>query len=311
MLGSTAKTAREIRSLRIQGAEAIASAAVEAMAAEAHASKAKTKAALLKELGQAANILKQARPTEPALRNSLRFILARGRQSDAAVPELKRFIVILARDYAKHSLLNKKKIAGHGGPLVPNNGAVLLHCHSSSVMRVLKKAHDDGKKFKVYCLETRPLYQGRTSAAELSNYGIDAVLCVDSCAETALLKMGRRGIVLVGADAVTADGDLVNKIGTAGVAALAYGYGTRLYSCTGSHKFDPLTLGGKSEPIEERAAEEVLTTADAAKWGFKRMPRVLNPAFDLTPASLVTGFVTEWGVQSPKAFVKRATAEYR
>ena len=311
MLASTRKTIADVKALRIQGAEKVAVKSVEALAREAQASKARDRNAFIKELRAAAGALKETRPTEPALRNSIRFLLATVQKSGCKdTGELKEIARETARDYLEKSLETKLKIAKYGAKLVPDGGSVLLHCHSSTVMRILKKAHDDGKHFQAYCLEARPLYQGRVSAAELSSYGVKTTLCVDSCGQTVLSKMTDADAVLVGADAVTAEGDLVNKIGTAGLAILADQHDKRFYSCTGTHKFDPLTLWGESEPIEERPPDEVLDKAAKRKWGFKRMPRILNPAFDLTPGRLVTGFVTELGVVPPQSLVGLLWKEY-
>ncbi|VVB67638.1 Ribose 1,5-bisphosphate isomerase [Candidatus Norongarragalina meridionalis] len=293
------KTYAEIKALRIQGAEAVAAKSVNALAQEMLASQAKTRKGFVKEMRGAVAFLKTSRPTEPALRNALRFMLLRTMESrETDVVALKQLVEQEAREYHENALRTKMKIAEYGARLIPKGASVLIHCHSSTVMRALKKAQDDGKKPHVFCTESRPLYQGRISAKELSDYGIDTTLAVDSAVSTILRKLSDDDLVFVGADAITAEGDLINKIGTCNIATLAKEHGKSFYSCTGTHKFDPLTLWGESEKIEERSPDEI--------WEKKKRPRklhIMNPAFDVTPSSCVTAFVTELGVIPPSSLI--------
>ncbi|MFH0836323.1 MAG: S-methyl-5-thioribose-1-phosphate isomerase [Candidatus Micrarchaeota archaeon] len=308
MLSSTRKTVSQIKSLRIQGAEAIADAALNALANEAKKHPASSPAKLLSHLHSVSIELSKARPTEPALRNVLRFVLTRAKafKTNSAL-ELGSFVSLEVQHYEKKAIENRKLIAEHGSRLVPRRGAVLIHCHSSTVMQVLKRAHDQKKKFRVYCCESRPRYQGRVSAKELSDYGLDVTLVVDNAVSSVFQENKELSAVFVGADAITARGELVNKVGTAGIALQAREYGKKFYACTGLHKFDALTLSGAKEPIEYRSVEEVLPKAEARK-----MPKVkvLNPAFDLTPARFITAFVTEAGVVSPGALLPAVWREY-
>jgi ribose 1,5-bisphosphate isomerase len=246
------------------------------------------------------------------LRNALRFIVFKARKSSLEKPkELAELVSKTAAEYKRHSLENKEKIAEYGSNLVRDGGSVLVHCHSGTVMRVLKRARDKKKDFRVFCCETRPLYQGRISARELSDYGIETTLIVDSAASSTMKKMSDEDIVLVGCDAITAQGDLVNKIGTFQIALAASALDKNLYSCTGLHKFEPLTLSGIPEPIEERSLEEVLPEKERKKWGKKsrKFANVINPAFDLTPSNLIKAFVTEYGVVPPASLVAFAEKE--
>jgi len=306
------KVFENIRSLKIQGAENVASASVDALATSAFASKARDKKTFIKELRQTISFLKNARPTEPALRNALRFVLLQVMKSEARDPgELKLLVQQEARDYRKRSLETKLKIAEYGARLIPKNANVLIHCHSSTVMRVLKKAFDDRKNPTVYCLESRPLYQGRKSAAELSDYGLKTILTVDNANSRILHSLRDTDLVLVGADAITSEGDLVNKIGTGPLALAAKEHDKKLYACSGTHKFDPLTLWGEAEKVEERAAAEVLSKAEARKWKInQRKLKLLNPAFDLVEAKYVTAFVTELGVIPPQSLLSVVWREF-
>ncbi len=308
---NTKRVWRDVRSLKIQGAENVASEAVDALAAEMNAFKGAARE-FPKHLMETIDFLKSARPTEPALRNALRFIALQAVKSKARdVGELKLLVSQEARDYHARSLATKLKIADYGVRLVPKRGSVLIHCHSSTVMRILKRSHDQGKRPVVTCLETRPLYQGRKSAAELSAYGIKTRLAVDSAMARLLREMKNGDCVFVGCDAITAEGDLVNKIGTAPLAISAAEHDVKLYSATGTHKFDPLTLWGAPEPIEERAANEVLNASEAARTKINlRKIKILNPAFDVVEAKFVTAYVTELGVIPPQSLLATVWKEF-
>jgi len=302
---------KDIKSLKIQGAENVASAAVDALAIRARASKTSTPRQFLADLSKTVSFLKTARPTEPALRNALRYVLLQAKISKSeSVPELRRLVEKQAVKYHKNSLETKLKIAEYGSRLVPAGGTVLVHCHSSTVMRVLKKAHDSGKKFSVICPETRPHFQGRISALELSSYGIPTTLVADSAANFFLQQMKDSDVLLVGADAVTSSGDLVNKIGTSLIAQAAFEAGKKVFSCTGLHKFDPLTLKGFAEPIEFRSSEELLADLSAAQKRKFRKIKIVNPAFDVTPAKHIEAYVTELGVIPPQSLLSIAWKEF-
>lgn len=307
MLAPRARLIRDrISALKVQGAEGVARAALEALSIHAQASEAKGRDAFLADLSSAVRELWSARPTEPALRNALRYVYMKARGSPSkAVPALKKLVAAEARGYWERSGRMKDVIARYGARLVPEEARVLVHCHSSTVVRALKLAFDAGKNPHVFCTESRPLYQGRTTAKELAAHGLKVTMFVDGAAHMVLSQMRDTDLVMVGADAITSEGDLVNKIGTAMIAHAAYDHEKRLYSCTATHKFDPLTLFGWAEPIEERPPEEVASPRE-----FKGVD-IYNPAFDITPAKLVTAYVTELGVLPPQALLSRVWKEFQ
>ena len=304
------KTIAEIKSLKIQGASLVARSAVEALGKEMLSSKATSRAAFLKQLHIAAIKLKNSRPTEPALRNALRFVLVRTKQCSGEPPQLKRVVEREVKEYEQNAFRTKKLIAEYGAKLVPDGGSVLTHCHSNTVMEVLRKAKASGKKFEVFCTESRPLYQGHKTTRDLTKAGIKTTLIVDSASQYALRMMRDTDVVMVGSDAITSRGDLINKIGTATIAIVAREHDKDLYSCTGVHKFDPLTLWGESEPIEMRDKTEILDskTAKQKQIAYSKL-KILNPAFDLTPARFVEAYVTELGVIPPQAMLNRVWKE--
>lgn len=292
------KTVKNVKALKVQGAENVVASSLDALSNEMQRFKAHSRSDFASHLRDAVMQLKQTRPTEPALRNSLRFVLSNALKEKNATPQkLKSVIAGLAGNYLQKSTESKEKIAAYGANLVPRKGVVLTICHSGTVMRALKKAFLK-KKFEVTCLETRPLFQGRASAKELSSYGIPTTLMVDSSVSHA---MREADVVFVGADAITASGDLVNKVGTDMVARVARDYEVPLYSLTGLHKFDLVTMWGEAEPIEHRDESEVLD--DKARKQLKMTSHhltVKNPAFDLVDHKLVEAYVTEYGVVPPQ-----------
>ncbi len=295
----------DIRSLKIQGARHVAIGAVRALAITARSSKAKSPRQFYGELLESAELLASTRPTEPMLRNSIRLVLANiekkmGKKQDVA--QLRRAV---EREYAQY-LANVQKgidaIAQYGAGLVPKGGRVLVHCHSSSVVGILKRAFDTGRLASVICTETRPRYQGRITARELSEYGIDTTLVVDSAAAVFIPHVD---MVLVGADAVSATGDLVNKIGTRGIAQIAFDCGVPFYSAAEIYKFEPITVWGRQIQIEERDTEEVISRGELPR------AKARNLAFDLTPAKYVKAFVTEKGIVPPYAMLSVAGQEFK
>lgn len=295
-----------IRSLRVQGAEQIALEAVKALASAASSSRARSKQAFMDELERAAVFLESARPTEPAMRTELSRVISKVRNSGlSGVGALKDLVEEEALKYSRFIEVSKKRLAGFGARLIRKNAVVLVHCHSSSVMSVLKHSFDSGNKsMRVFCTESRPHFQGRISSVELADYGIDTTMVVDDSA-LFFLKKGV-DVVLVGADAITERGELVNKIGSCTIAAASKESGVPFYSCTMLHKYDPFTEGGREEPIEFRDPRELVADLSPASCRNFAKVKLLNPAFDVTPCGLVRGFVTEKGVFSPLQAVRIA-----
>jgi methylthioribose-1-phosphate isomerase len=246
-------------------------------------------------------------------------------RNDGAIREMPRSPIDQSdAEPAKNTLLNEAKsiekegremccaIGQHGAELVPEGG-VLTHCNAGALataggglaLSLLYEAHARGKQFRVYADETRPLLQGsRLTAWELLQAGIDVTLLCDNMAAS-LMASGVVQMVLVGADRIAANGDTANKIGTYGVALLANAHSIPFYVAAPSSTFDLTITSGDQIPIEQRNPEEVThgfgsATAPAGV-------HVYNPAFDVTPAHLIAGIVTEKGVVRPvnEATVRR------
>jgi len=159
---------------------------------------------------------------------------------------------------------------------------------------LLAIAKKDGKNFKVICTETRPAFQGRITAKEMVELGVETTFIVDSAARS---FMGNVSLVLVGADAITSEGNVVNKIGTSTIAVLANEARKPFYVVSELLKFDPETLYGGLEKIEQRNPKEVWDQAPE-----KLIVR--NPAFDVTPRKYIHGFICEEGVVVPQSIVE-------
>jgi ribose 1,5-bisphosphate isomerase len=287
MTSSTVKKAySDIRALKTQGATNIAVAALEALKSTRSR----------KELIDAISLLSRARPTEPLMRNGLRYV-AVNVHNDV---NFKKNVRLWADSYVQMCKSALYRIAEIGSKRIINNSVIMTHCHSTAVTSILKKAKDQYKEFEVYVCEARPKFQGRLTARELSNHGIKVNYIVDSAKQAFI---NDADLVLVGADALTAEGNVVNKIGTSELALIAREADTDLGVASELLKFDPVTVRGYLEPIEEREPSEV----------WDKPPRgvtVRNPAFDLTKAEFVDFVITEEGVIAPHNVLSMANEKY-
>ena len=297
-------TIRKIRSLEIQGARNVAKAAIAAFSDSAAHSKARSQAALRKELESTANALSESRPTEPMMRNlveeSLRFAtktLGAKTAGSKSIDSAKKAISDHADLIIARMDEDAKRLSSYGARIIPADALVLTHCHSSTTTMILKEAARHNKGMKVVCFETRPRFQGRTTAAELAKAGLDVTLAVDG-AMTMFMK--KADIVIVGADSVTSRGDLINKIGTSTLAHIARMNDVSFYSAAELSKYSPMTIFGNLEKIEERDHGEVW---DKPPKGVK----IKNPAFEATAAKYINGYVTEAGVIPPQSFFTLAS----
>ena len=272
-----------IKSLKIQGAEKIAMAAVEAFALKLKETRDPT------ELEKARQELTATRPTEPALRNALTYCIGNYNKN----PDVADYVI-------NHFKESKQKIAEIGAKKIRDGMIVFTHCHSSTVEEVCKKAKEQGKKFTVFCTETRPRFQGRITATDIAKLGIPVVHFVDSAGRTYLKKAD---IFLFGCDAVTAEGKIFNKIGTEFLAEFASQQRIPAYSVTNSWKFDPETIGGFEEEIEQRDPKEVWDNPPEGV-------TIMNPAFEIVSPDILTGIITELGIFKPETLVLEIQKNY-
>lgn len=285
-----------IRTLTVRGAPAIGIAAAYGLVVAMQPHRHHSGNAFARELSRAAETIAAARPTAVNLRWAVDRVLGAAAGDDP-------FDAIRREAEAIHEEDRRicRAIGEHGRPLISPGCGVLTHCNAGALAvselgtatAPMYLAHADGVPFRVFVDETRPLLQGaRLTAWELLEGGLDVTLLCDNMAAR-LMTEGEIDLVIVGTDRVVANGDVVNKIGTAALAILCRYFAIPFYVACPSSTFDPQTPTGAEVIIEERAPEEVL--GDDAAPGVK----VRNPAFDVTPNSLVTAFVTDVGVIEP------------
>lgn len=303
----TAETVwQSIYALKVRGAPAIGVAAAYGLCVAMAPFRDSDPAAFLAEAERQAAYLDSARPTAVNLGWALRRMLARARASSGADGGA---ILDSLQEEAKHIHAEDQAlclgIGAAGLPLITAGAGILTHCNAGALATSgigtatapLYMAHQAGLAFRVFADETRPLLQGaRLTAWELQQAGIDVTLIADSMAAS-LMQAGDVDLVITGADRVAANGDVANKIGTLGVAIIARHFGIPFYVAVPSSTIDLACPSGAAIPIEERAAMEVTGFG-----GVRTAPEgvaVRNPAFDMTPADLVAGLITERGIVRP------------
>ncbi len=282
--------AERIKQLKVQGARNVAIAAINAIEEGTKESDAKHKDEFMKELSDAKTVLFASRETEPLMRNAIRHVIHAVENSDeTSVTELVELVSQVSGSFLESLERSKKKIASVGSKRISDGSKVLTHCHSSTVTNMLRRAKQDGKSFKVVCTESRPVFQGRITAKEMLDAGIETTLIVDSAVR---YFMNEVDLVVVGADAITSEGNVINKIGTSMVALAAKEARTPFYVVSELLKFDPATVHGDYETIEERSPTEVWNDAPSGL-------TIRNPAFDVTRREFIHGIICEEGVISP------------
>jgi ribose 1,5-bisphosphate isomerase len=283
-------TADRIRKLEVQGARNVAIAAIQSIEELAKTTKAETRNEFMEELSGAKATLFASRATEPLMRNAVRWIISQVENSGKEeVDALAKVVSSSSSKFLKNLEASKECIAKIGAKRIRDSMVVFTHCHSSTVTHLLRKAKEEGKTFEVVCTETRPVFQGRITAKEMLALGVKTTFIVDSAARS---FMRNADLVIVGADAITSEGNVINKIGTGTIALLAHEARKPFYVVTELLKFDPATVCGEYEKIEERSPGEV--------WkGAPEKLNVRNPAFDVTRRNFIHGVICEEGIIPP------------
>jgi methylthioribose-1-phosphate isomerase len=301
------QVADRIRDMTVRGAPAIGVAAAAGAYLAVRGSSAETYAALAEEFRDAKRYLATSRPTAVNLFWALDRMEARLAAEAGRPPaEVKAALRAEAEAIRDEDEAVCRRLGEHGLELLRPGMGLLTHCNAGTLatarygtaLAPIYLGAERGYRFQVYADETRPLLQGaRLTAWELMQAGVDVTLICDNMASF-VLRQGRVQAALVGCDRVAANGDVANKIGTSGVAILCRHYGVPLYVVAPLSTVDLACQSGADIEIEERPAAEV-----TEKWYARRMApegvKVLNPAFDVTDAALVTAIVTERGVVRP------------
>jgi methylthioribose-1-phosphate isomerase len=298
---SAAEVAVAIRAMAVRGAPAIGCAAAFGVALEARREKHRSPAQFFDAMQTALRTLAESRPTAVNLfwaLERMRAVLARKGDPAAAADSLTEAALALF-----HADVETNRAIGRAGAaLVPDGARILTHCNTGALataghgtaLGVVRSARDAGKRVSVIATETRPYLQGaRLTAWELTQERIPVTLITDSAAGHVLAR-GQVDLVIVGADRIAANGDVANKIGTYTLAVLAERHRIPFYVAAPLSTIDTSVADGSTIPIEERGAAEVTGYA-GIRWAPEGVA-VSNPAFDVTPASLVAALFTEKGV---------------
>ena len=314
---SAASVAEGIRSMVVRGAPAIGVAAAYAVALEAlrmqHASRIDFNTAMNKGL----DLLAASRPTAVNLFWALDRMLRVWQACEQSTPaQITQHLLAEAHEILEEDIRINQAIGEHGAALLPDGARVLTHCNAGALataghgtaLGVFRSAIAAGKKISVIANETRPFLQGaRLTAWEMVQENIPITLITDSMSGH-LMQRGEIDAVIVGTDRVAANGDVANKIGTYMVAVLAKRHNIPFFVACPLSTIDLNVATGGDIPIEERHEDEVKGFRDI-RWAPEGV-QIRNPAFDVTPANLVTGLITEKGVIDNATLMKGGLAEW-
>src|SRR5438270_1626708 len=292
-----------IRTMVVRGAPAIGVAAAMGIALAVKNSRAETAGDLKRDLDQACDLIGKTRPTAVNLFWAIRRMQEKfERIRIRPVSQIKQTLIEEAQRMHAEDIAANQAMGRHGATLMPSAGGVLTHCNAGALatagygtaLGVIRAAVEQGKKIHVFADETRPFLQGsRLTAWELMKDGIPTTVISDNMAG-AMMKQGKIGAIVVGADRIAANGDVANKIGTYTLAVLAKEHDIPFYVAAPFSTVDLETPDGSRIPIEQRNPREVTHMA-----GKQMVPDgigVENPAFDVTPAKYVSAIVTEKGI---------------
>jgi len=300
--------AKAITDMVVRGAPAIGVTAAYGLALAAQQSPAKDRDSLLIDLDHAKKVLDDARPTAVNLKWATDRLMkyARGLVLKN-LDDIRSSVLAEAQKMADEDVEINIRMAKHGAALIHDGDSVLHHCNTGALavvdygtaLGVIRMAHEQGKKIHVFVDETRPRLQGaRLTAWELKNLNVPFDLIADTAAGH-FMRAGKVKGVFVGADRITANGDVANKIGTYQLAVLAKENGIPFYSVAPTSTVDLSLPDGSHIPIEERAMDEVLNLQFNGERVTPEGITARNPAFDVTPNKYVTAIVTENGVVYP------------
>lgn len=307
-LATPEAVAEAIKSMKVRGAPAIGVSAALGVALAARHSMTSDPQELFREVERTAQVLKGTRPTAVNLFWGIDRMIEAAHaciESGCSAHDMRESLDEFAVAMVEEDEQINRQLGANGAELLPDEGHVLTHCNAGALacvsygtaLGVIRAAIEVGKRIHVFADETRPRLQGmKLTCFELVSDKIPVTVIADNMAGS-LMRKGRIDCVVVGADRIAANGDVANKIGTYPVAVLAHHHGIPFYVAAPTSTIDFKLVSGDDIPIEERSHEEV-THID----GHRICPvgvDVINPSFDVTPASLVTAIVTEKGIVYP------------
>ncbi|NMC09358.1 MAG: ribose 1,5-bisphosphate isomerase [Methanothrix sp.] len=283
------KTAEKISSMQIRGAGRIATAAAASLRDFSLGLRVQSLEEFNSEIKRAADVLVKTRPTAVSLSNAIRMVT---KYQAGDLESARQAVIENADRFIENSRKAVERIGQIGSRRIRDGDTVLTHCNSQAALSVISTAHEAGKRVKVIATESRPRFQGITTIGMLDKIGVETELIVDSAVRSVMNEVD---LVVVGADVITANGTLVNKIGTAQIALSAREARTSFMVAAETYKFSPKTILGELVTIEEREPEEVLP--DISRY---KHVKVRNPAFDVTPHQYIDLICTEAGAIPPE-----------
>ncbi|HRI05427.1 MAG TPA: translation initiation factor eIF-2B [Candidatus Dojkabacteria bacterium] len=298
---------KDIKSIKIQGATNVAIATFEGIKIYLQNIGSNLDSDIFEKAMSVGSKLAYARPNEPLAQNGLKFLnyfFKVKYHSPTDSNEIRQILISLCDEYLGMIRDSKEQIVQKNLSLFTDTHYAFTHCHSSTAERLIYEMAKGKEGFKVVCTETRPLFQGRITAANLLDKGLDTTLIADSAAETYII--GRAGFpvqsVFLGADEITIHGDFVNKVGSWGIGLASYYANIPVYVVTPLLKVNPASAY-QSVEIEVRESDELWPEAPK---GLK----MFNPAFDFINKQFVAGFLTEFGLVKPEDVVRVLRENY-
>jgi methylthioribose-1-phosphate isomerase len=293
-----------IRTLAVRGAPAIGIAGAMGLVVALDRDSFADRAAFVQRLGEYVRTICATRPTAVNLGWALARMQRIAETTDD-VPATRAALRSEATAILEEDRAMCRRIGEHGAQLLADGQHVLTHCNAGALatggmgtaLAAIYVAAEQGRRLSVYADETRPLLQGsRLTVWELARAGIPATVLIDSAAAS-LMRAGLIDVCIVGADRIAANGDVANKVGSYGLAVAARHHGIPFYVAAPTSTFDPHTATGADIVVEQRSAAEVAPQLDAS--GDESLISVYNPAFDVTPAELITAIVSDRGIHYP------------
>ena len=290
--GPITRTADDILCMRVRGAGRIGRAASRALGDMAKSWDEEGRSSLSADLRGAASTLLSTRPTAVSLRNALIFTLE-GVMAIEDQEKLRSDVIERSASFIARSEGAVSAIGQEGASLIPENATVLTHCNSAAALSAILTGFRTGRVRRVINTETRPWRQGHITSRWLAGNSIPVTMIVDSAVNHVMKDVD---IVMVGADTIARNGDLINKIGTSQVALSALEHSVPFHTCAETYKLSPSAEAGALVKIEDRGPEEV---ADPLRVADLEGIDLINPVFDVTPAHHITSIVTERGPIPP------------
>lgn len=299
------EVAESIRTMVVRGAPAIGCTAALGLALGARSIITESREGFMERVRVMADVFRASRPTAVNLFWAVDRLLDVARTTDGNAVDMKDAMLTEALSMLAEDVEINRRMGRFGAALMPDTVTILTHCNAGALatagygtaLGVVRAAVEAGKQVQVFADETRPRLQGmKLTAWELAQDGIPVTVIADNMAAS-LMREGRVDCVVVGADRIAANGDTANKIGTYPLAVVARYHRVPFYVAAPASTFDMALSAGEQIPIEQRDSRE-MTHIDGVRIAPEGVP-TLNPAFDVTPAELVTAFITERGVIYP------------